>query len=54
MSHGSIRSLLINKMAARQVGKRVFDWASILAKLPAEFKPEFHVFRNKYEAIKAG
>jgi len=41
-------------MAARQVGKKVYDWAAILARLPEEFKPEFHVFRNKYEAIKAG
>jgi len=41
-------------MAARQVGKKVYNWAAILARLPEEFKPEFHVFRNKYEAIKAG
>lgn len=40
-------------MAGRKAGQRAFDWVALGTKIPAEYKPNYNAFRNRYEAIKA-
>ena len=40
-------------MAGRKAGQRAFDWVVLGGKIPAEYKPNYNAFRNRYEAVKA-
>eukprot|EP00043_Microstomoeca_roanoka_P020717 m.253783 g.253783 ORF g.253783 m.253783 type:complete len:158 (+) comp17396_c0_seq1:58-531(+) len=41
-------------MASRQVGKKVIDWASIVARLPSYNAPEIALVQDKYNSVKSG
>ena len=41
-----------NKMAARRVGQKVFDWSKLDAIVPANLKPDYLKVKREYEAKK--
>ena len=40
-------------MSGRKVGQKVFDWAALAARAPAEIRGEFAAFRARHEACRA-